>query len=126
MSQGLAPTRCREHLWVSQQENLRVLLHTPLRDIPPLCRGTVHEHQTDFAFLPGKIFSLIVGRRGALDPHKALAITSRAALAFLQRHLGTAQAGGAGWGLGGHKSSLVWGGSGAGAAPQGLGLVLPH
>ncbi|NWS27978.1 PAFA2 acetylhydrolase, partial [Polioptila caerulea] len=49
--------------------------------------GTVHEDQTDFAFLPGKLLSQIFGRRGTLDPHKALAITSRAALAFLQRHL---------------------------------------
>ncbi|XP_053854819.1 platelet-activating factor acetylhydrolase 2, cytoplasmic isoform X4 [Vidua macroura] len=49
--------------------------------------GTVHEDQTDFAFLPGKLFSLIFSRRGTLDPHKALAITSRAALAFLQKHL---------------------------------------
>ncbi|NXY10087.1 PAFA2 acetylhydrolase, partial [Pteruthius melanotis] len=49
--------------------------------------GTVHEDQTDFAFLPGKLFSCIFGRRGTLDPHKALAITTRAALAFLQRHL---------------------------------------
>ncbi|KAF4800093.1 Platelet-activating factor acetylhydrolase 2, cytoplasmic [Turdus rufiventris] len=49
--------------------------------------GTVHEDQTDFAFLPGKLFSLIFGKRGTLDPHRALAITSRAALAFLQRHL---------------------------------------
>ncbi|XP_056365185.1 platelet-activating factor acetylhydrolase 2, cytoplasmic isoform X2 [Oenanthe melanoleuca] len=49
--------------------------------------GTVHEDQTDFAFLPGKLFSCIFGRRGTLDPHKALAITSQAALAFLQRHL---------------------------------------
>ncbi|NXO85327.1 PAFA2 acetylhydrolase, partial [Sitta europaea] len=49
--------------------------------------GTVHEDQTDFAFFPGKLFSRIFGRRGTLDPHKALAITSRAALAFLQRHL---------------------------------------
>ncbi|NWV79308.1 PAFA2 acetylhydrolase, partial [Dasyornis broadbenti] len=49
--------------------------------------GTVHEDQTDFAFLPGKLFSRVFGKRGTLDPHKALAITSRAALAFLQRHL---------------------------------------
>ncbi|NXO25762.1 PAFA2 acetylhydrolase, partial [Cisticola juncidis] len=49
--------------------------------------GTVHEDQTDFAFLPKKLFGLIFGRRGTLDPHKALAITSQAALAFLQRHL---------------------------------------
>ncbi|RMB91297.1 hypothetical protein DUI87_32436 [Hirundo rustica rustica] len=49
--------------------------------------GTVHEDQTDFAFLPGKLFSRIFGSRGTLDPRRALAITSRAALAFLQRHL---------------------------------------
>uniref|UniRef100_A0A8C3U141 Platelet-activating factor acetylhydrolase n=2 Tax=Catharus ustulatus TaxID=91951 RepID=A0A8C3U141_CATUS len=49
--------------------------------------GTVHEDQTDLAFLPGKLFSLIFGTRGSLDPHRALTITSRAALAFLHRHL---------------------------------------
>ncbi|NXQ24778.1 PAFA2 acetylhydrolase, partial [Alaudala cheleensis] len=49
--------------------------------------GTVHEDQTDFAFLPGKLLGLLLGRRGTLDPHKALAITSQAALAFLHRHL---------------------------------------
>ncbi|XP_027561717.1 platelet-activating factor acetylhydrolase 2, cytoplasmic [Neopelma chrysocephalum] len=49
--------------------------------------GTVHESQTDFAFLPGKLISRIFGARGTLDPNKALAITSQAALAFLQRHL---------------------------------------
>ncbi|NXG01643.1 PAFA2 acetylhydrolase, partial [Sakesphorus luctuosus] len=49
--------------------------------------GTVHESQTDFAFLPGKLISRIFGARGTLDPNKCLAITSRAALAFLQRHL---------------------------------------
>ncbi|XP_064254634.1 platelet-activating factor acetylhydrolase 2, cytoplasmic isoform X2 [Passer domesticus] len=49
--------------------------------------GTVHEDQTDFAFLPGKLFSLIFGRRGTLEPRRALAISSRAALAFLHRHL---------------------------------------
>ncbi|XP_066191511.1 platelet-activating factor acetylhydrolase 2, cytoplasmic [Sylvia atricapilla] len=49
--------------------------------------GTVHEDQSDFAFLPERLFSLIFGRRGTLSPHKALAITSRAALAFLHRHL---------------------------------------
>ncbi|XP_039237196.1 platelet-activating factor acetylhydrolase 2, cytoplasmic isoform X1 [Pipra filicauda] len=51
--------------------------------------GTVHESQTDFAFLPGKLISRIFGARGTLDPNKALAITSQAALAFLQRHLST-------------------------------------
>ncbi|KAM6043924.1 platelet-activating factor acetylhydrolase 2, cytoplasmic isoform 2-T3 [Theristicus caerulescens] len=49
--------------------------------------GSVHQSQTDFTFLTGKLISRILGMRGALDPHKALDITSRAALAFLQRHL---------------------------------------
>ncbi|XP_063033584.1 platelet-activating factor acetylhydrolase 2, cytoplasmic isoform X3 [Melospiza melodia melodia] len=49
--------------------------------------GTVHEGQSDLAFLPGGLFSLIFGTRGSLDPRRALTITSRAALAFLQRHL---------------------------------------
>ncbi|NXU94466.1 PAFA2 acetylhydrolase, partial [Xiphorhynchus elegans] len=49
--------------------------------------GTVHESQTDFAFLPGNLVSRVFGTRGTLDPKKGLAITSRAALAFLQRHL---------------------------------------
>ncbi|KFP81174.1 Platelet-activating factor acetylhydrolase 2, cytoplasmic, partial [Acanthisitta chloris] len=49
--------------------------------------GTVHESQTDFAFLPGKLISLIFGARGTLNPHKALTITIQAVLAFLQRHL---------------------------------------
>ncbi|NWU82936.1 PAFA2 acetylhydrolase, partial [Onychorhynchus coronatus] len=49
--------------------------------------GTVHESQTDFAFLPGKLVSRIFGARGTLHPNKGLAITSQAALAFLQRHL---------------------------------------
>lgn len=125
MSRGLAPTRCREHPWVSQQENLRVLLHIPLMHIPPLCRGTVHEDQTDFAFLPGKLFSLIFGRRGTLDPHKTLAITSRAALAFLQRHLSMAQPGGAGWGLGGHQSLLSGGDVGQALPPRAWGWCFP-
>uniref|UniRef100_A0A8C3MLE4 Platelet-activating factor acetylhydrolase n=1 Tax=Geospiza parvula TaxID=87175 RepID=A0A8C3MLE4_GEOPR len=65
--------------------------------------GTVHEQHTDLAFLPGKLFSLIFGRRGSLEPHRALAITSQAALAFLQRHLGTAA-----WGSRGETGG-AWG-----------------
>ncbi|NXF83997.1 PAFA2 acetylhydrolase, partial [Sclerurus mexicanus] len=49
--------------------------------------GTVHESQTDFAFLRGKLISRVFGTSGTLDPNKGLAITSQAALAFLQRHL---------------------------------------
>ncbi|NXK35985.1 PAFA2 acetylhydrolase, partial [Piprites chloris] len=49
--------------------------------------GTVHESQTDFAFLPGKLISRVFGARGTLDPNEGLAVTSQAALAFLQRHL---------------------------------------
>ncbi|NXV41367.1 PAFA2 acetylhydrolase, partial [Uria aalge] len=49
--------------------------------------GSVHQSQTDFTFLTGKLLSRIFGARGTLDPYKGLDITSRAALAFLQRHL---------------------------------------
>ncbi|XP_054026995.1 platelet-activating factor acetylhydrolase 2, cytoplasmic [Dryobates pubescens] len=49
--------------------------------------GTVHQSHTDLAFLTGKLLSLIFKARGTLDPYKCLDITSRAALAFLQRHL---------------------------------------
>ncbi|NXG88385.1 PAFA2 acetylhydrolase, partial [Stercorarius parasiticus] len=49
--------------------------------------GSVHQSQTDFTFLTGKLLSRIFGVRGTLDPYKSLDITSRASLAFLQRHL---------------------------------------
>ncbi|NXJ76923.1 PAFA2 acetylhydrolase, partial [Trogon melanurus] len=49
--------------------------------------GSVHQSQIDLAFLTGKLISRILGVRGSLDPYKCLDITSRAALAFLQRHL---------------------------------------
>ncbi|NXG25291.1 PAFA2 acetylhydrolase, partial [Grallaria varia] len=49
--------------------------------------GTVHESQTDFAFLSWKLISRVFGTRGTLDPNKGLTITSQASLAFLQRHL---------------------------------------
>ncbi|XP_068273738.1 platelet-activating factor acetylhydrolase 2, cytoplasmic isoform X2 [Nyctibius grandis] len=49
--------------------------------------GSVHQSQTDFTFLTGKLISRIFGARGTLDPYKGLDITSRAALAFLQKHL---------------------------------------
>ncbi|NXI72547.1 PAFA2 acetylhydrolase, partial [Anseranas semipalmata] len=49
--------------------------------------GSVHQSQTDFAFLSGKLAGHIFNVRGTLDPYKGLDITSRAALAFLQRHL---------------------------------------
>ncbi|NXU80562.1 PAFA2 acetylhydrolase, partial [Oreotrochilus melanogaster] len=49
--------------------------------------GSVHHSHTDFTFLTGKLFSLIFGARGTLDPYKGLEITSQAALAFLQKHL---------------------------------------
>ncbi|KFM05489.1 Platelet-activating factor acetylhydrolase 2, cytoplasmic, partial [Aptenodytes forsteri] len=53
--------------------------------------GSVHQSQTDFTFLTGKLVSRIFGARGTLDPYKGLDITSRATLAFLQRHLSTAR-----------------------------------
>ncbi|NXG69286.1 PAFA2 acetylhydrolase, partial [Baryphthengus martii] len=49
--------------------------------------GSVHQSQTDFTFLTGKLMNRIFGARGTLDPYRCLDITSRAALAFLQRHL---------------------------------------
>ncbi|XP_025953856.2 platelet-activating factor acetylhydrolase 2, cytoplasmic isoform X1 [Dromaius novaehollandiae] len=49
--------------------------------------GSVHWSQTDFIFLTGRLLSRIFSVGGTLDPCKGLAITSRAALAFLQRHL---------------------------------------
>ncbi|NXT18167.1 PAFA2 acetylhydrolase, partial [Syrrhaptes paradoxus] len=49
--------------------------------------GSVHQSHTDITFLTGKLISRIFGARGTLDPYKGLDITSRAALAFLQRHL---------------------------------------
>ncbi|NXR13613.1 PAFA2 acetylhydrolase, partial [Semnornis frantzii] len=49
--------------------------------------GSVHQSHTDLTFLTGRLISRIFGVRGTLDPYKCLDITSRAALAFLQRHL---------------------------------------
>ncbi|NXP76673.1 PAFA2 acetylhydrolase, partial [Ramphastos sulfuratus] len=49
--------------------------------------GSVHQSHTDLTFLTGRLLSHIFGVRGTLDPYKCLDITSRAALAFLQRHL---------------------------------------
>ncbi|KFW05478.1 Platelet-activating factor acetylhydrolase 2, cytoplasmic, partial [Eurypyga helias] len=53
--------------------------------------GSVHQSQTDFPFFTGNLISRIFGARGTLDPSKGLDITSRAALAFLQRHLSMAR-----------------------------------
>uniref|UniRef100_A0A8C9EUE8 Platelet-activating factor acetylhydrolase n=1 Tax=Pavo cristatus TaxID=9049 RepID=A0A8C9EUE8_PAVCR len=55
--------------------------------------GSVHQSQTDFAFLTGKLINRVFNARGTLDPYKCLDITSQAALAFLQRHLGIARPG---------------------------------
>ncbi|NXG48113.1 PAFA2 acetylhydrolase, partial [Psilopogon haemacephalus] len=49
--------------------------------------GSVHQSHTDFTFLTGRLLGRILSARGTLDPYKCLQITSRAALAFLQRHL---------------------------------------
>ncbi|KAK1153149.1 platelet-activating factor acetylhydrolase 2, cytoplasmic-like isoform X2 [Acipenser oxyrinchus oxyrinchus] len=49
--------------------------------------GTVHKSHTDFAFLTGALLSRFVEIRGRLEAEKALEITTRAALAFLHRHL---------------------------------------
>ncbi|XP_064028524.1 platelet-activating factor acetylhydrolase 2, cytoplasmic isoform X2 [Pogoniulus pusillus] len=49
--------------------------------------GSVHQSHTDLIFLTGRLIGRIFSARGTLDPYKCLDITSRAALAFLQRHL---------------------------------------
>ncbi|NXC38068.1 PAFA2 acetylhydrolase, partial [Penelope pileata] len=49
--------------------------------------GSVHQSQTDFPFLTGKLINCVLRARGTLDPYKCMDITSRGALAFLQRHL---------------------------------------
>ncbi|XP_041096423.1 platelet-activating factor acetylhydrolase 2, cytoplasmic-like isoform X2 [Polyodon spathula] len=49
--------------------------------------GTVHKNHTDFAFLTGALLSRFIETRGRLEAEKALEITTRAALAFLHRHL---------------------------------------
>ncbi|NXA41436.1 PAFA2 acetylhydrolase, partial [Eudromia elegans] len=49
--------------------------------------GSVHQSQADITFLSGMLASRMLATRGTLDPHKVLAVTCRAALAFLQRHL---------------------------------------
>ncbi|NWU92014.1 PAFA2 acetylhydrolase, partial [Upupa epops] len=48
--------------------------------------GSVHQSHTDLTFLAWKL-NRIFSTRGTLDPYKGLDIISRAALAFLQRHL---------------------------------------
>lgn len=60
----------------------------------------MHHSQTDFAFLTGKLVRRIFSVGGTLNPHKCLDIISRAALAFLQRHLGTVRVWGCWMGFG--------------------------
>ncbi|XP_051892184.1 platelet-activating factor acetylhydrolase 2, cytoplasmic-like isoform X2 [Pristis pectinata] len=49
--------------------------------------GSVHQSHTDFTLLTGDLLSKLFETRGAIDPLKALEITNKAAMAFLQRHL---------------------------------------
>ncbi|KAG2460487.1 PAFA2 acetylhydrolase, partial [Polypterus senegalus] len=51
-------------------------------------RGTVHQSHSDFTFLTSPWLSRIYETRGKLQPERALEITARAAMAFLNRHLG--------------------------------------
>ncbi|RXM95017.1 Platelet-activating factor acetylhydrolase 2, cytoplasmic [Acipenser ruthenus] len=53
----------------------------------PFTSGTVHKSHTDFSFLTGALLSRFVETRGRLEAEKVLEITTRAALAFLHRHL---------------------------------------
>ncbi|XP_028674665.1 platelet-activating factor acetylhydrolase 2, cytoplasmic-like [Erpetoichthys calabaricus] len=49
--------------------------------------GTVHQSHSDFTFLISPWLSRIYETRGKLQPERALEITARAAMAFLNRHL---------------------------------------
>ncbi|XP_078423306.1 platelet-activating factor acetylhydrolase 2, cytoplasmic-like [Cetorhinus maximus] len=49
--------------------------------------GSVHQSQTDFTLLTGQLLSLAFETKGTIDPEEGLAITNKASLAFLQRHL---------------------------------------
>ncbi|XP_075460091.1 platelet-activating factor acetylhydrolase 2, cytoplasmic [Ascaphus truei] len=49
--------------------------------------GTVHQSQTDIAFLTGPLVNRILGPRGSMDPSHCLEVTVRSALTFLQQHL---------------------------------------
>ncbi|XP_078538819.1 platelet-activating factor acetylhydrolase 2, cytoplasmic [Lissotriton helveticus] len=50
--------------------------------------GSVHQSHTDFTFLAGRLLSKVFETRGTIDPYLGLEITNRAALTFLQEHLG--------------------------------------
>ncbi|XP_069742485.1 platelet-activating factor acetylhydrolase isoform X2 [Narcine bancroftii] len=53
--------------------------------------GTVHQSFPDFTFLTGHFFGKLFGLKGTIDPHIAIDISNKAALAFMQRHLGLQQ-----------------------------------
>ncbi|XP_069478852.1 platelet-activating factor acetylhydrolase 2, cytoplasmic isoform X2 [Ambystoma mexicanum] len=50
--------------------------------------GSVHQSQSDFTFLTGRIVSKVFKTRGTIDPGLGMDITNRSALAFLREHLG--------------------------------------
>ncbi|XP_059837817.1 platelet-activating factor acetylhydrolase isoform X1 [Hypanus sabinus] len=53
--------------------------------------GTVHQSFPDFTFLTGHFLGKIFGLKGTIDPHIAIDISNKAALAFMQRHLSLQQ-----------------------------------
>lgn len=53
--------------------------------------GTVHQSFPDFTFLTGHFIGRMFGLKGTIDPHIAIDISNKAALAFMQRHLGLQQ-----------------------------------
>lgn len=51
-------------------------------------RGSVHQNFADFTFATGKVTGHLFTLKGAIDSNVALNLTSKASLAFLQKHLG--------------------------------------
>ncbi|KAF6115540.1 phospholipase A2 group VII [Phyllostomus discolor] len=51
-------------------------------------RGSVHQNFADFTFATGKVTGHLFTLKGEIDSNVALDLTSKASLAFLQKHLG--------------------------------------
>nr|XP_033794783.1 platelet-activating factor acetylhydrolase isoform X2 [Geotrypetes seraphini] len=51
-------------------------------------KGSVHQSFPDFTFLTGTFIGKIFKLKGQIDPYTAIGIINKAALAFLQKHLG--------------------------------------
>lgn len=51
-------------------------------------RGSVHQNFADFTFATGKVIGYIFTLKGEIDSKVAIDLSSKASLAFLQKHLG--------------------------------------